>query len=87
MQFMPFIATSVLHFDHTKKDQCGIQRKLGIISKQLVVGGHGGPASGGWVRGTCLCWVGWVGAGGVGVVGGRGHVFATRLPPFHPSFM
>ena len=33
---MPFIATSTLHFEHTKKDQSKMERHLSNVSKQLV---------------------------------------------------
>ncbi len=36
VQFMPFIATSTLHFEHTRKNQTKVERFLGLISKQLV---------------------------------------------------
>ncbi|MEW5302936.1 MAG: hypothetical protein WDW38_003953 [Sanguina aurantia] len=36
VQFMPFIATSPLHFDHTKKHMSSAERTYGFVTKQLV---------------------------------------------------
>lgn len=36
VQFMPFIAPSVLHFEHTRKVQTPTERFLGLISKTLI---------------------------------------------------
>ena len=33
---MPFIATSTLHFEHTRKNQTPMEKRLSSISKQLV---------------------------------------------------
>ena len=33
---MPFIATSTLHFEHTRKNQTPMELRLSSISKQLV---------------------------------------------------
>jgi hypothetical protein len=36
MQFMPFIATSTLHFEHTRPNQTKLEHRLSSISKGLV---------------------------------------------------
>lgn len=36
VQFMPFIAPSTLHFEHTRKNQTPLERISGLISKNLI---------------------------------------------------